>query len=154
MKEIFRCIRSADFKALFFDQSDNLMIQAFRYVFVGGISFLADWLSLYLLTLAGLYYLVSTAFAFLIGLAVNYFLSKKFVFVENPERVGKVAEFTIYGVIGVIGLLLTELLMYFFTDILGVYYLISKIIAAAIVLCWNFVARKLILYRKAKPTET
>ena len=57
-------------------------------------------------------------------------------------------EFAVYAIIGVMGLGLTELLMYLFTDKLAVHYIISKIIVAAIVLVWNFFARKLILYKK------
>ena len=53
-----------------------------------------------------------------------------------------------YGIIGMIGHLITEGLMYLFTDVFGLYFLISKIIAAAIVLVWNFAARKVVLYNK------
>ena len=53
--------------------------------------------------------------------------------------------------ISLIGLGLTELLMWLFTDGLGLFYLVSKAIAAVIVLLWNFFAKKL-MYRK-KPNK-
>ena len=77
---------------------------------------------------------------------INYILSVCFVFSETEKVKSKAKEFIVYAVIGVIGLLLTEAIMYLCTDIIGMYFLLSKIVAAAIVLIWNFVARKKILY--------
>ena len=91
-------------------------------------------------------YLISVIFAFVIGLAVNYGLSKLLVF-ENSSVNGKI-EFLVYGIIGVIGLGFTEIIMYVLTEIAGLYFMVSKVIATIIVLVWNFVARKITLYRK------
>ena len=38
--------------------------------------------------------------------------------------------------------------MWLFTEKLNWYYMISKAVAAIIVLFWNFFAKKLLLYRK------
>ena len=38
-------------------------------------------------------------------------------------------------------------LMRVFTEWMGLYFILSKIIAMLIALAWNFVARKLLLYR-------
>ena len=56
------------------------------------------------------------------------------------------------GALYLIGLGLTELLMWAFTDGLGLFYLLSKAIAAVIVLLWNFFAKKL-MYRKKPDKE-
>ena len=56
-------------------------------------------------------------------------------------------EFILFIIISLIGLGLTEWLMWLFTDGLGLFYLASKAIAAVIVLLWNFFAKKL-MYRK------
>ena len=61
------------------------------------------------------------------------------------------AEFMVFVIISLIGLGLTELLMWVFTDGLGLFYLLSKAIAAVIVLLWNFFAKKF-MYRK-KPNK-
>jgi putative flippase GtrA len=134
-----------NFKTLFVCKSDNFYIQAFRYVFVGGIAFVADASLLYLSSLLGIHYLICTAMAFVVGLIVNYLLSKIFVFTEKAKT-GAIIEFVIYAVIGVIGLVITELLMWLFTDIVGIYFMLSKIITAIIVLVWNFLTRKFTLY--------
>ncbi len=128
------------------EPSDNVFIQLFRYGFVGGTAFVVDFSVLYVLTrFAGLYYLLSAGIAFIIGLAVNYLLSISWVF--NRRKVNnRFSELFIFTVIGIVGLLLTSLLMWLFTEQAGLFYLISKIITTAIVLIWNFTARKLILF--------
>lgn len=146
MKELFDYIFKLDFKRLFITKSNNTFIQFFRYIFVGGVAFLADGGSLFLITTIGVNYLISVIFAFVIRLAVNYGLSKLLVF-ENSSVNGKI-EFLVYGIIGVIGLGFTEIIMYVLTEIAGLYFMVSKVIATIIVLVWNFVARKITLYRK------
>lgn len=146
MKELFDYIFKLDFKSLFITKSSNTFIQFFRYIFVGRVAFLADGGSLFLITTIGVNYLISVIFAFVIGLAVNYGLSKLLVF-ENSSVNGKI-EFLVYGIIGVIGLGFTEIIMYVLTEIAGLYFMVSKVIATIIVLVWNFVARKITLYRK------
>ena len=146
MKELFDYIFKLDFKSLFITKSSYTFIQFFRYIFVGGVAFLADGGSLFLITTIGVNYLISVIFAFVIGLAVNYGLSKLLVF-ENSSVNGKI-EFLVYGIIGVIGLGFTEIIMYVLTEIAGLYFMVSKVIATIIVLVWNFVARKITLYRK------
>jgi putative flippase GtrA len=129
------------------DQTNKTRIQFFRYVLVGGAAFIVDFLSLYILTdFFGVYYLISAAIAFILGIIANYFLSITWVFnkrsIENRHF-----EFGIFAIIGIIGLGLNEAFIWFFTEDLQLYYLYSKIIAAVIILFWNFFARKLTLFR-------
>lgn len=145
MKELINYILKLNLKGLFIMETDNTFIQFFRYVFVGGIAFVADGGSLFLITAIGVNYLISAVFAFIIGLACNYGLSKLFIFKKSIVN-GKI-EFLVYGIIGIIGLGFTEIIMYALTDIAGLYFMVSKIVAAVIVLIWNFVARKITLYK-------
>ena len=94
-----------------------------------------------------MHYLVAACFGFVVGLACNFAMSRALVFRAQTARVGRVLEFAAYALIGLIGLGLTEALLYFFTDMLHVYYMISKVIASAFVLFWNFFARKILLYK-------
>jgi putative flippase GtrA len=133
--------------SLFCMAADSQLIQFFRYVFVGGAAFTADASALFILKMLGLNYLVAAAFSFVVGLIVNYLLSKSIVFIQDSKYTGHWGEFLVYGLIGLAGLALTELFMFLFTDFIGLYFMLSKLIAAALVLIWNFAARKLILYR-------
>ena len=131
---------------LFRDPTDNIMIQLFRYVFVGGTAFVVDFFFLYFFSdICGIYYLVSAVFSFIISVLVNYVMSTRWVF--NQDNIeNKVVEFNLFMLISTIGLVFTEILLYFFTDICGIHYLISKIISAVIVLFWNFLARRVMFY--------
>lgn len=146
MKELLCYIKRLDLKGLMLSETENTVIQLFRYCFVGGIAFLADWLSVILFTELGAHYMLSAAIAFVIGLIVNFFLSKRFIFKKDAKKFGRRGEFIAYAVIGVIGLALTEGIMFLLTDILALHYALSKIIAAAVVLIWNFFARKIFIY--------
>ena len=124
MIELFSYLFKFDFKNLFKTPTSNAIIQFFRYVFVGGVAFLVDAGLLFLLEKIGLHYLIATIFAFIGGLVCNYILSKLLVFQEkkaNPRL-----EFLIYGLIGLIGLGLTEGLMYVLTDILNIYFITTR----------------------------
>ena len=133
---------------LFKEKTDNTFIQFFRYCIVGGLAFLVDYGLLYLLAdKFGLHYLLSASIAFIAGLVVNYLISTFWVFSESKYQ-DKRKEFAIFAFIGVIGLGLTEGLMWLFTDLVGLHYLLSKLITAALVLLWNFFARKVILFTK------
>ena len=135
-------------QSIFIDKTNNTFLQLFRYTFVGGIAFLADFGTLFALTeFLNIHYLISAAIAFILGLTVNYFLSVKWVF--NIRTVNnKLLEFWLFALIGIIGLGLNELFIWIFTDLLSIYYLLSKIITTAIVYFWNFLARKFFLFNK------
>jgi len=133
---------------LFKEPTDNIIIQLFRYVFVGGTAFVVDFFFLYFFSdICGIYYLISAVLSFIISVLVNYVMSTKWVF--NQDNIeNKVLEFNLFILISTIGLVFTEILLYFFTDICGIYYLFSKIISAVIVLFWNFLARRVMFYGK------
>lgn len=134
------------FSKLFRDDTDNIFIQFFRYLFVGGFAFLVDFFLLYFFSdFCGIYYLISAVLSFVISLIVNYLISIQWVFYKDQID-NKFIEFNVFSLIGIVGLLFTEILLYLFTDVLGLYYLISKIISAAIVMFWNFIVRRIMFY--------
>ena len=133
---------------LFRDPTDDIFLQLFRYIFVGGTAFVVDFFFLYFFSdICGIYYLISAVLSFIISVLVNYLMSTKWVF-NQANIQNKVLEFNLFILISTIGLGFTEILLYFFTDIVGLYYLISKVIAAIIVLFWNFLARRIMFYGK------
>ena len=130
------------------------MVKEFlRYVVVGGISFVADFATIVALeeTLLkafswGLY--AAVVCGFIVGLAVNYYLSLKFVFTspDYADRGRSLAAFLTFGVIGLVGLLLTELGMWLGVSILGIHYTLVKVVVTGGVLLWNYLARRLIVF--------
>lgn len=131
---------------IFRGKTDRTLFQLIRYTFVGGLAFLVDFGTLYILTENfNLHYLVSAAIAFILGLVTNYFLSIGWVFNRHKVSDRKV-EFIIFTLIGLAGLGLNELFLWIFTDLAGIFYLLSKILTAILVYLWNFFARKMILF--------
>jgi len=136
------------FIRIFREKTDNTLFQLIRYTFVGGFAFIVDFGTLFLLTeYLNLHYLVSAAIAFILGLVTNYFLSIGWVFTRHTVS-DKRIEFIVFALIGLVGLGLNELFLWLFTDLAGMYYLISKILTAVLVYLWNFFVRKLILFNK------
>ena len=68
------------------------------------------------------------------------------MFQEGSKKTGTIGEFIAYGIIGLMGLFFTEGIMWILLKV-GILYMIAKVVAAALVLIWNFVARKLLLYK-------
>lgn len=124
-----------------------LVLTFFRYLIAGGAGFLLDY-SIFALCyeVFGWNYLVSATLGFVAGLILVYITSNKWVFSSRRMAAHQTVEFLVFTAIGLVGLGLTVLFMWLFTDVLGVYPLISKLLTTALVLLWNFFARKLILY--------
>lgn len=126
-----------------------------RYAFIGGAAFVVDILTLYFFktkvfsTLGEIGIYISTALGFMAGLIFNYIFSLIFVFQNAKEqKKGRdIFSFFLFFIIGVIGLFLTEAGMYGGVSFLNLDYLLTKVIVAAIVLMWNYIARKVLIFR-------
>ena len=119
----------------------------FRYFLVGGFAFVCDTFTLFSLThYLNVNYLVSGAVGFVVGTVVNYVLSRIWVFQKRTLQ-NTTAEMTIFTLIGIVGLGLNELILWFFQSKVGVYYLYAKGVSGVTVFMWNFGARKLTLFR-------
>lgn len=135
---------------LYRGNNDNILVQLFRYTWVGGLAFIVDYFSLYLLTeFAEVYYLLSAGIAFVFGLTVNYVLSTLWVF-SNSRLSNKLSEFAVFTIIGIIGLGLNEVIMYICCKSFNIHYLISKLFSTVVVFLWNFFGRKYILFTNKK----
>jgi gtrA family protein len=134
----------------------KLIKEFMRYLVVGGTAFLVD-LGILTLTKNFIFYslgetgtLIATACGFIAGLIYNYILSIFFVFEKSKEKVkGKqLKSFLVFAIIGVIGLGLTMLGMHIGITIFGdKYYAIIKVFVAGVVLIWNYVGRKILIFR-------
>jgi putative flippase GtrA len=119
----------------------------------GGLAFFVDFglfaLCLYLLEW---HYLLANLVGLVAGLVLNYALSVLWVFTACKRTLEKkkVAEFTLFTLVGIAGVGINQLLMYLMVDGLDLNEMRSKIVAAILVLMWNFGARKLILFKKKK----
>lgn len=118
-----------------------------RYGVVSGVALAVDvGILVALQELTGVGLLWSNTLAFCAGLVTNFILSRTWVFSE--ARITNVwLEFALFGLIGVIGLILNDAIVVVGTEWAGWHYLVSKGGATAVVFFWNFFARKYLIYR-------
>ncbi|WWR15322.1 GtrA family protein [Lachnospiraceae bacterium JLR.KK008] len=140
----------------------KLMDQILKFGVVGFLAFFIDFGIFKLLSsVFGINYLIANFFGFTISLVFNYVASMKFVF-ERRDNIDKRAEFAVFTVLSVIGLVLNELII--FLCIGGIYdhmpalaaalsrqwaETFGKVIATGIVMVYNFITRKIFLEKKA-----
>ena len=141
-------------------KNKKVILEFARYVVVGGISALIDMG----VNFAMLFYIlngtkddkgfvaIAVACGFIVGLAVNFILSNIFVFkTEEQREKGKTVKAAlIYAAVGVIGFVLTEVLTLLGTLMIGdhgIWYLLLTCFVKGVVLIWNYVGRKIFVYR-------
>ncbi len=123
----------------------KLIHQLIKFGFVGGSAFVIDYGVMILLTeVFGINYLVSSGISFTISVIYNYVLSVKWVFDVGENR-NKTQEFAVFIVLSIIGLGLNQFLMWLTVEKIGIFYMLAKIIATAIVMVYNFITRKIFL---------
>ncbi|MCK5201860.1 MAG: GtrA family protein [Spirochaetales bacterium] len=135
-------------KEFFIHKTDNSNIHLLRSMGSSGVAFLVDFLTLILLVeFFHMHYIQGGIAGFITGTTLLYFISISWIF--NSRRINnKVFEYLFFLSIGLIGGMLNILLLWVFTDKFGIYYMISRIMAASIVFLFNFSCRKLILFSK------
>ena len=131
-------------------KTDNVFIQIIRYFISGSIATIVDFGLLYLLTeFFDFYYLLSAVISFSVGLLITYLFSITWIF--NQRRISnRWIELLIFSSIGAIGLLLTYLFMQYFTEVIKLHYMLSKVLTTIIVFFWNFLTKRFILFTKKK----
>lgn len=129
----------------------SLILEMSRFVLVGGTAFIIDFSLMYIFNefvFRGEFLYISVFIGYVVGLVYNFLLSCKFVFKNGFEKIKnkEIISFIIFTIIGTIGLLLTEIFMHIFIHF-GMNYMLAKIITAGIVMFWNYLARKIIIFK-------
>jgi len=124
----------------------NRLKEMFRFAFTGGVCFVVEFLCLTLLVeLVHIPVLIATAIAFLISVAVNYALCVKWVF--SGAKDGGAAVRTAFLITSGMGFGLNELLMWLFTGVMNIHYMISKVVSTLLVMIWNYFTKRYVLQR-------
>lgn len=133
--------------------SKSAVRQFMAYFCVGGISSVVEWVLFSVFAnLFDIQYLLATVCAVIFSTLTNWLLGRWFVFKQNERFASKpVQEAAIIFVVAFIGLLFNLALMWLFVDVFGLdsgfLKVCSKMAATAIVFVYNFLVRKLVIYR-------
>lgn len=121
----------------------------FKYALVWVSSTFVDIFSLYLLVDIFNFELYFSVFIAFLLAVINWFVFNKIWTFEDKSKKYK-RQFLKFFIVSVFWLTLTLSLMYFFVDVLNIYYLLSKAFTSLIVLFWNYIANKLWTFNKSE----
>jgi putative flippase GtrA len=116
-----------------------------KYLLVGSLAFVIDAGILMILVYMELYYIFANTISFLTANIFNFAIGHYFIF----KRYVKKNIFHIYTIVfavSCIGLLLNNLSMFLFVELMFLPILIAKILSTIICLFWNYFGRKKIAY--------
>ena len=117
-----------------------------RFTAISSITFAVDLFLLFAFTdWLGIHYLVSVVLAFLIAITINYVFVRPLVFPESTRPVG--TGYVYFVVIITVGASLSVALMAFMVEVLGLHYLLARILIACFVGFWNYLMNAYVNFR-------
>lgn len=124
------------------------LYKVFKYIVSGGSAAIVDIFFLYVFTdIVGLWYVLSAILAFIIAFFVSFLLQKYWTFGDksnhNIHRQG-----LLYLFISLLNLCLNTALVYFFTDIVTLHYLLSQFITGIILAFSSYFIYKRFVFNK------
>ena len=127
---------------------DKYMGGLFGYLIVGGLATIVEWAGFWLFSeKMGIAYLLATTFAFAVSTFANWLFGRLLVF-RGKQQQSLLREILSVYLASIVGLLLNLLIMFLLVQLLGVEKMIAKMAATVLVFTYNYLVRKLIIYRK------
>lgn len=131
----------------------KLIKQFISYFFVGGMAAIVEWVMFFLFSsIMSIDYLYATVLAFLFSTTANWILGRILTFKQSSYENKRGMELILVFSVSLIGLVFNMLLMYVFVTIIGMdtdlLKMLGKILATGIVFVWNFLGRKVFIYKE------
>lgn len=119
----------------------------FKYGISGVIAFICDFgLLVFFTEIVGVHYLISNIAGYSAGLLVSYTLNIKWVFHHRRYHHAQAQEFVYFTLIVLIGLAISEGVMWAATENMELAYTWSKVVATFFVFAFNFIVKKWLLF--------
>lgn len=120
----------------------------FGYLIVGGLATIVEWAGFWLFSeKMGITYLLATALAFAISTFANWLFGRLLVF-RGKQAQSLLREILSVYLASIVGLLLNLLIMFLLVQIFSVEKMLAKVSATILVFAYNYLVRKLIIYKK------
>lgn len=120
------------------------------YLIVGAIATVTEWILFFIFDKCSIHYSVATIIAYILSTFVNWLAGRILVFKATEKSLFN--EIISIYIASIVGLLLNLLIMWITVDIFSFAEMFSKIIATGMVFIYNFLIRKLFIY-KGKETR-
>ena len=122
-----------------------------KYIVSGLAAVLVDYTVLITLTeLFGIHYLISNICGYMSGLLVAYTLNIRWVFRYRKYEQKTKLEFSIFIVIVLIGLAISEAMIFMLVETLALPYTLAKLVSIGAIFIFNFAAKKRFLFSGGK----
>ena len=123
----------------------NALIQLIRYLITGVSSAALEFSILYVLTnYAHMWHIFSNSISVFVSFWFNFLLTKFWTF---KSRNNFYRQLGMYTILFFINIGISNAVMYLFTDVLSFHYMLSKVVASGVIVCWNFVVYKKVIYK-------
>ncbi len=124
------------------------IIEFFKFGTVGAMGTLVNIAVLFALTeYGGIYYLFSAVCSFIVALVFNFTLNKLWTFGEKFHE-STVPKFFKFTTVSLAALCVNLLFLWLFTEVFGVYYILSQVGAIGMAFMINFTGNKLWTFKK------
>ncbi len=115
----------------------------FKFGSVGAVGMVVNMSILFFLTeYIGLFYLASSVFAVESAIISNFLLNENWTFGDRGRSGVKnlLKRFSKFNLISLAGMAINLVVLAFMTEVVGIYYLLSNLIAIGVVFLWNYTA--------------
>jgi len=146
MKKLIKVI---DNLTLFFGFGNKELTRFLRYNLAAGVATFID-IFLYWIAVAflGISYLISGTVTFSIGLLVNYSLNRVWGFKGTKRRI--LHGFLYFFLVGVTALVIALFFLAFFVEVMGINYLVARILVVLIVMPWNYFLNAILTFKQPR----
>ena len=126
-------------------------MQIFLYLIVGGLSFLVEIGTFVALRHAAMAVIPASVTSFIVATVANYLLSILMAFERGRFR--RHIELARFFIVVLVGLALNTALVWLFAYPLAIHPTVAKIAAVPIVLIWNYLGRRLLVFDDRIPVS-
>jgi putative flippase GtrA len=119
-----------------------------KFLLLGVLSTAVDYLLYSILILLGVDYVISIFLGCTAGLIVNFYIGRKYIFTAGIKVKSTHHEFISVAIIATIGMLLNMVIVKLLSfSLYNLDPIHSRLIAIVIVFFWNYILRKILVYK-------
>lgn len=124
---------------------NDLFVKIVLFLIFGGIGFAVDlFIATQLIKRTSLKLLYANSIGFLIGICIKFYLVKNFAFNDSDPQVW--VQFLEFIIIGLIGLVMVNYIVFFLHVKKSKEFFISKVLSMSVFMVWNFTANYFITF--------